>query len=107
MYSSKKVSLTRNTALYAEKVAMTLAKIGRDTNIYHWSICYLILFFRANERLASMQKSREAEVTKLQAMLRKADMKVAALERTVEEMARDNRDLTQICDELLIAKYGN
>jgi transforming acidic coiled-coil-containing protein 3 len=53
-----------------------------------------------------MQKSREAEVTKLQAMLRKADMKVAALERTVEEKARENRDLAQICDEL-IAKVGN
>jgi predicted nuclease with TOPRIM domain len=61
----------------------------------------------ANKRLASVQKSREAEVAKLHAMLRKAEMKVAALERTVEEMARDNRDLTQICDELLIAKYGN
>ena len=62
-------------------------------------------YFSANERLASIQRSREGEVAKLQAMLRKAEMRVATLERTVEEKARENRELTQICDEL-IAKVG-
>jgi hypothetical protein len=32
-------------------------------------------------------------------------MRVTTLERTVEEKSRENRELTQICDEL-IAKVG-
>jgi len=52
-----------------------------------------------------VQKSRESEVAKLQALLRKAEMKVSTLERAVEEKARENRELTQICDDL-IARVG-
>jgi transforming acidic coiled-coil-containing protein 3 len=61
--------------------------------------------FRANEKLASVQKSRESEIAKLHAIQRKAEMRVTTLERTVEEKSRENRELTQICDEL-IAKVG-
>lgn len=64
-----------------------------------------VLIFRANEKLASLQRSREAEVAKLQAMVRKAEMKISALERAVEEKARENQELTQICDDL-IARVG-
>ena len=64
-----------------------------------------VLIFRANEKLTSLQRSREAEVAKLQAMVRKAEMKISALERAVEEKARENQELTQICDDL-IARVG-
>jgi transforming acidic coiled-coil-containing protein 3 len=64
-----------------------------------------LTIFRANEKLASVQKSRESEIAKLHAIQRKAEMRVTTLERTVEEKSRENRELTQICDEL-IAKVG-
>ena len=70
-----------------------------------WSLTPKSFIFRANEKLASVQKSRESEIAKLHAIQRKADMRVTTLERTVEEKARENRELTQICDEL-IAKVG-
>ena len=34
-------------------------------------------------------------------MLRKADMKVSTLERTVEQKTRENKELTDICDDLI------
>jgi hypothetical protein len=45
------------------------------------------------------------EIAKLHAMQRKAEMRVTTLERTIEEKARENKELTLICDEL-IAKVG-
>ena len=37
---------------------------------------------------------------------RKAEMKIASLERTVEQKTKENEELTKICDEL-IAKVGS
>ena len=62
-------------------------------------------FLRANEKLTSIQRARESELTKLHAMQRKAEMRLVTLERTIEEKARENSELTAICDEL-IAKVG-
>ena len=44
-------------------------------------------------------------MAQLQAMLRKADMRVNNLERTVDQKTQENTELTAICDEL-IAKVG-
>ena len=52
-----------------------------------------------------MHKNRESEVAQLQAMLRKAEMRVNNLERTVEQKAQENVELTSICDDL-ISKVG-
>jgi hypothetical protein len=41
----------------------------------------------------------------MHAMQRKAEMRLVTLERTIEEKARENAELTAICDEL-IAKVG-
>merc|ERR1711963_64690 len=60
----------------------------------------------AYEEIESFQKSRDSEVAQLQAMLRKAEMRVNNLERTVEQKSQENAELTAICDEL-IAKVGN
>jgi len=60
----------------------------------------------AYKKIESFQKSRDSEVAQLQAMLRKAEMRVNNLERTVEQKSQENAELTAICDEL-IAKVGN
>ena len=52
-----------------------------------------------------MQRARENERAQLQAMLRKAEMKVNNLERVVEQKSQENHELTAICDEL-ISKVG-
>lgn len=65
----------------------------------------VFLFSRANQRLEQVRKTREAEVAKLQAQLRKADMRVTSLQRTLDQKARENQELTKICDEL-IEKVG-
>ena len=53
-----------------------------------------------------MQRARENERAQLQAMLRKAEMKVNNLERVVEQKSQENQELTAICDEL-ISKVGS
>merc|ERR1712029_994341 len=60
---------------------------------------------QANEEVAGLQRARENERAQLQAMLRKAEMKVNNLERVVEQKSQENQELTAICDEL-ISKVG-
>jgi len=59
----------------------------------------------ANQALEEIQRSKSGEISKLQIMLRKAEMKVSTLERTVEQKSRENKELTEICDDL-ISKVG-
>merc|ERR1712179_751163 len=60
----------------------------------------------ANSRIAEIQRSKSAEIAKLTALLRKAEMRVASLERSLEQKSRENQELTTICDEL-IGKVGS
>merc|ERR1712179_586291 len=60
----------------------------------------------ANKKLGEVKHSKAAEIAKLTALLRKAEMRVASLERSLEQKNRENKELTTICDEL-IAKVGN
>ena len=77
---------------------------------------------RANSKISELQRSKAAEIAKLTALLRKSDMRIASLERSVEQkvkieiffyliadtqyfQSRENQELTTICDEL-IAKVG-
>ena len=83
---------------------------------FPWKIRQIVIFpskililwlnnFRANEEVAGLQRARENERAQLQAMLRKAEMKVNNLERVVEQKSQENQELTAICDEL-ISKVG-
>lgn len=61
---------------------------------------------KANREIENMAKTQDAEMARLSAMLKKAEMKVTSLERCVEQKAKENEELTAICDEL-IAKVGH
>jgi len=61
---------------------------------------------KANREIENMAKSQDAEMARLSAMLKKAEMKVTSLERCVEQKTKENEELTAICDEL-IAKVGH
>ena len=52
------------------------------------SSSFLLLFFRANSRIAEIQRSKSAEIAKLTALLRKAEMRVSSLERSVEQKVK-------------------
>ena len=56
--------------------------------------------------MGDAKQSKAAEIAKLTAMLRKAEMGVSSLERQVDQKSRENEELTTICDEL-ISKVGN
>ena len=60
----------------------------------------------ANKKLGEVKNSKAAEIAKLTALLRKAQMGVSSLEKQVDQKNRENQELTTICDEL-IAKVGN
>ena len=60
----------------------------------------------ANEKMVEVGKSKEAEIARLTAMLRKAEMNVTSLQRKADEKDRENKELTKICDDL-ISKVGN
>ena len=59
----------------------------------------------ANDKMVEVRKSKEAEIARLTAMLRKAEMNVILLQRTADEKDRENKELTKICDDL-ISKVG-
>ncbi|KAK2091881.1 Transforming acidic coiled-coil-containing protein 3 [Saguinus oedipus] len=55
----------------------------------------------ANEEIAQVRSKAQAEVLALQASLRKEQMRVQSLERTVEEKTKEKEELTRICDHLI------
>jgi len=60
---------------------------------------------KANREIEAVSRSHDAEVARLTAMLKKTEMKVSSLERSVEQKVKENEELTAICDEL-ISKVG-
>ncbi|XP_075050261.1 transforming acidic coiled-coil-containing protein 3 [Mixophyes fleayi] len=57
---------------------------------------------RANEEIAQVRNKAKGEVMALQASLRKEQMKTQSLERALEQKARENDELTKICDDLIL-----
>jgi len=55
----------------------------------------------ANKELDNISKSQDAEIAKLVARLRKAEMQTSSLERECERKSQENQELTNICDELI------
>ncbi|XP_006134802.2 transforming acidic coiled-coil-containing protein 3 isoform X2 [Pelodiscus sinensis] len=57
---------------------------------------------QANEEIAQVRGKAKAETVALQATLRKEQMKVQSLERSLEQKAKENDELTKICDDLIL-----
>lgn len=60
---------------------------------------------RANAEIAQVRGKAQQEQAAYQASLRKEQLRVDALERTLEQKNKEIEELTKICDEL-IAKMG-
>merc|ERR1719450_743795 len=66
---------------------------------------YDVLKTHAETKLGEVKQSKAAEIAKLTALLRKAEMGVSSLEKQVEQKSKENQELTTICDDL-ISKVG-
>ncbi|NXS97402.1 TACC3 protein, partial [Jacana jacana] len=62
-------------------------------------ICFC---FRANEEIAQVRNKTQSETAALQASLRKEQMRIQSLERTLEQKIKENDELTKICDDLIL-----
>ena len=47
--------------------------------------CFMFSHFRANSQISELQRSKAAEIAKLTALLRKSEMRISSLERSVEQ----------------------
>ncbi|KAL7306590.1 hypothetical protein TKK_0001278 [Trichogramma kaykai] len=56
---------------------------------------------KANMELASIKAKNDADLMKLKALVRKAELKSKSLEETVEQKSKENKELTQIIDEMI------
>ncbi|KAH0624413.1 hypothetical protein JD844_031823 [Phrynosoma platyrhinos] len=56
---------------------------------------------QANEEIAQVRSKAKTEVVALQATLRKEQMRIQSLERSIEQKAKENDELTKICDDLI------
>ncbi|XP_067658075.1 transforming acidic coiled-coil-containing protein 3-like [Haliotis asinina] len=59
----------------------------------------------ANMEIEKERKGHMSEMARLQAGLKKAELQISSLEKSLEQKVKENQELTAICDEL-IAKVG-
>ncbi|KAM6362177.1 transforming acidic coiled-coil-containing protein 3 isoform 2-T2 [Alca torda] len=57
---------------------------------------------QANEEIAQVRSKAKSETAALQASLRKEQMRIQSLERTLEQKTKENDELTKICDDLIL-----
>ncbi|XP_069946749.1 transforming acidic coiled-coil-containing protein 2 isoform X9 [Cherax quadricarinatus] len=55
----------------------------------------------ANEEFEAMRKANDQEMTKMSALLKKAEMKIMSLQDAFDRKTRENQELTQLCDDLI------
>lgn len=55
----------------------------------------------ASEEIAQVRSKAQAEALAFQASLKKAQMQIRSLEKTVEQKTKENDELTRICDDLI------
>ncbi|NXN15276.1 TACC3 protein, partial [Indicator maculatus] len=56
---------------------------------------------RANEEIAQVRSKAKSEAAALQATLRKEQMRIQSLEKSLEQKTKENDELTKICDDLI------
>jgi len=59
------------------------------------------VFFSANNKLAEITRTHQAEVTKLKAQLKKEEISRASCNEQLIQKTKENNELVKICDELI------
>ncbi|XP_022340344.2 uncharacterized protein LOC111134993 isoform X4 [Crassostrea virginica] len=60
----------------------------------------------ANSEMEKTRKSATSDIARLEAAVKKSDLQVQSLQKSLDQKIRENEELTSICDEL-IAKVGS
>jgi transforming acidic coiled-coil-containing protein 3 len=55
----------------------------------------------ANNTLADLARTHQAEVTKLKALLKKEEISRASINEQLIQKSKENSELVKICDELI------
>uniref|UniRef100_A0A0E9WBE0 Transforming acidic coiled-coil-containing protein C-terminal domain-containing protein n=2 Tax=Anguilla anguilla TaxID=7936 RepID=A0A0E9WBE0_ANGAN len=55
----------------------------------------------ANDEIAQVRSKLKAETSALQAQLRREQLKVCSLEKSLEQKAKETEELTKLCDDLI------
>uniref|UniRef100_A0A0B7BCS2 Transforming acidic coiled-coil-containing protein C-terminal domain-containing protein n=2 Tax=Arion vulgaris TaxID=1028688 RepID=A0A0B7BCS2_9EUPU len=61
---------------------------------------------KANEDIEKIRKSTKSDLIRLEAALKKAELRISSLEESLLRKEKENQELTAICDEL-ISKVGS
>lgn len=56
---------------------------------------------KANAEIDAVKKAHQAEMLKLNAMLKKSEVHASSLQESLAQKIKDNEELTKICDELI------
>ncbi|KAM9192969.1 transforming acidic coiled-coil-containing protein 3 isoform 2-T2 [Mergus octosetaceus] len=90
---------------YAEEY---LARIKREEQRYQALKAHAEeKLHQANEEIAQVRSKAKSETAALQASLRKEQMRIQSLERSLEQKAKENDELTKICDDLILKMEKN
>jgi hypothetical protein len=65
-------------------------------------INYSLTLTRASQEVSKIRQSSEDEMALLKAKLQKAELRIKALEQTVQQKEAENAELMGICDELIV-----
>ncbi|XP_071609389.1 transforming acidic coiled-coil-containing protein 3 isoform X2 [Heliangelus exortis] len=57
---------------------------------------------QANEEIAQVRSKANSETAALQASVRKEQMRIQSLEKSLEQKTKENDELTKICDDLIL-----
>lgn len=96
-YSRSSTDMSFTLFIYAGPFKSLRA--GTDASSFFLPIIHFM--YRANEEFESMRKSNEQEMTKMAALLKKAEMKIMSLQDSFDRKTRENQELTQLCDDLI------
>ena len=51
--------------------------------------------------MENVKRSLEGDSSKLKAVLKKTEMRLASVESTLDQKTKENEELTKLCDELI------
>ena len=51
--------------------------------------------------MENMKRNLESESSRVKAVLKKTEMKLASVETTLDQKTKENEELTKLCDELI------
>lgn len=61
---------------------------------------------KAADEVESVKRQNESEIARLQAFVKKSELRISSLEKQLNQKTEENHELTKICDEL-ISTYNN